>query len=1288
MRKAISLSLLMFCVTLTPLISASDGDGDGITDDQDICPFAAGSANSTAGLGCPDADGDGIANFEQAVTHNWGEAIREKTDWSTVGSGVNGVAWAANYSYYYAGGGNSRVHVFNALGNHLGSLYQMPGPINEIAISPDGKLMAIVSNNGGCKVINSTTGSEVASLLSTSNNILAVGWSGDGSRLVTHTGGFAVSWFYTSNWTLERSLTGLSGSVNGIDSTPDGRMILFSASNNLYGYWTENGTIALNMTRHAEPIREVEVSPDGRYVATGSNDNTVKIIDISSQTVVRTIQASSDVYDIEFSPDGGTIVVARGRQASMFAYRTDTWSSLGSMEGFGNNNNNRGVYAIAFDGDGDTLVVGWRRGYTSLHMSPDAYIRVHGLHYTSLMESSWRGTYPTSNEVVRVWEFDRVTSTVDSCDSKHYIGSSPNGVSPQYATKSANYTETGVWDCKNTNGQILEIPYGRAAGALMVKSGGSTEACIQTIGGLSMAQVRWIVSGSPKSSLTTTAGLPGLVWSSAVPNDDSDGIAEWIDLDSSCPDKEIVLFHRWENKSDTTILHETVLCANCAQTDSIYSSSPSRYRGIVGEFRSDVTQGIGASGGEGAIGFTEMIFTLENSNGVYIVPLVDNFTHGAADALANGGNAIVPSLNVSRTGEWPLQTDMRAFVSSDHIPKNLNFLKYLLSDVGQTKWEQMGFVGLDVWGLYTSWAKLGVDMSHILPDADGDGIWDGEDLCPSTPVGLDVDANGCAESQLDDDNDGFTNDIDDCDDIAGTSSIGSTGCPDSDGDGWQDSDDSHPNDVTEWNDTDFDGFGDNLDDCETVFGNSTEGLIGCIDTDGDGWADERDDFIDDPLEWKDSDMDGYGDNSDEFPFESTQWSDSDGDGFGDNNTGLEGDDCIDESGTSNKEGLFGCLDSDGDGWADSIDDLPNNPEQHRDKDGDGVGDSVSSGGFDLCVETTIEELPYVDENGCGPSERDGDYDSFTDDIDQCPTTPLLQSTLVNTTIYLDSEQTILNPVVGCAPSEIDLDGDLVTSDLDWDDNNANQSVDTDGDGFGDNSAAEDGDDCPLQAGTSYKDKLGCLDLDEDGWSYETDFNDGDPTQWKDSDGDGFGDNYDNPEWSEGRVIGEFVDGATQPDRCPDEYSAFLYSDTQGCLTALENTNENNQESGVSSEEDEASNLVLILGIAGVGIIFILFGAIAVLIRKKPKQKAKPEIGAVHPALEETESSDLLTEAESTANEVMAAVESESLVEFVSRWEDLPEGEWLPNDENGVNWYQDKEGRYWYSTDGGFKIWKQ
>ena len=278
----------------------------------------------------------------------------------------------------------------------------------------------------------------------------------------------------------------------------------------------------------------------------------------------------------------------------------------------------------------------------------------------------------------------------------------------------------------------MEIPYGRTAGALMVKSGGNTESCMQTLGGLSMAQVRWIVSGSTKNSLTTEGGMPALNWNSVVPNDDGNGIPEWIDLDSSCPDTEIVLSHRWENKSDTTILLETVVCANCAQSDSIYSSSSSRYRAIAGEFRSDVTQGVSASAGEGSIGFTEMVYAVNNAHMVSIIPLVDNYTHGATDALLDGGTLVNATLNNSRSGEWPLQTNMRAFISTNSLNSNLDFLKFLLSDVGQMRWEQAGFTGLSPWDLYQSWGKIGIEMIQHLPDTDQDGVCEGEDICPET----------------------------------------------------------------------------------------------------------------------------------------------------------------------------------------------------------------------------------------------------------------------------------------------------------------------------------------------------------------------------------------------------------------------------------------------------------------------------------------------------------------------------------------------------------------------------
>ena len=1286
MRNALILSALMVSISFLPIITALDGDSDGVDDDEDICPFAYGTAVSTAGEGCPDSDGDGIANFEQAVRYDWSDTNELELD-TTMGGEKTSVIWARNNSVFFASSKNNQVSMYDKSGNFLSLLYTMQGDVHDIEISPDGDNLIVASDNGGCKIINATNGNMVADLWQgrTNNGVYEVAWSNDDNRVFC--GGFdaILSSYHTSNWSLEANYSGLPGWISGIDTTPDGRLVFVASYREVSAFWISNGSQYTAHQNHTDYIRVLAISPDGRYVATGGHDSKVIVMDIESKSIIKTFSLGVHVYDIDFSPDGGSMVIARGYNSSSFVYRTDTWDSIGEIDL--TTNWAPGLFGAQFDAEGERLVLAWRRGWISVIMVSDAFIRVEGEHYTSLMEGSWRSSFPTVDQEVGYWESDRILTTVELCSSGYPIGSSPNGVSPVYATKAANYSTTGLWDCVNTDGQIIEIPYGRAAGALMVKAGGSTESCMTAVGGLSMAQVRWITSGSNVNILTSNGEMPGLIWNSVVPNDDGDGIPEWSDLHSSCDSQEIVLTHRWENRSDITILEETVLCSNCAQSESIYSSTQNRFRINVGEPRENVTNGISAPAGDGSIGFTELVYTLENDDGLYIVPLVDNYTHGAVDAVAAGGILVNASLEASRSGDWPLQTDMRAFTSADQITRNHDFMKYLLSDPGQLEWEQMGFTGLSLWERYVAYAKLGEDMYYILPDNDSDGVWDGDDLCPGTELGLEVNLDGCPQNELDDDNDGYTNDIDDCPDVAGNSTFGSIGCPDNDGDGWHNSNDSHPNDNTEWNDTDLDGYGDNSDDCVDEFGNSTNGLLGCIDTDGDGWADSMDDFPSDSTEWKDTDSDGFGDNVDIFPFESTQWLDSDLDGFGDNNSGLEGDDCVNVSGTSYKDGLFGCLDTDGDGWADSVDDLPSNPEQHIDADGDGVGDSIADGYFDICVETPVEEISMVNSNGCSPSERDTDYDSFTDDVDQCPETPIQKTTLVNTTLYLDNGT--LNPVVGCAPSEIDADNDGYTSDVDEFDDNPEQWTDSDGDGYGDNVEASDGDDCPNQAGTSIYDKLGCSDLDGDGWSSETDFNDMDATQWNDTDGDGYGDNWDNPDWSEGRVIGEFVSGANEGDRCPNEYSSYLYSDTQGCLSALI-VEEDEEKTSSAEESEEDSNLMLILGIAGAGIIFVLFGAIAVMVKKNPQQKRKtlPNDPAVHPALEDQTEDDLIEQAQKATEEVSKQLDSGKVVDFVSRWEDLPEGDWLPNDENGVNWYQDNDGRYWYSTDDGFRVWDE
>jgi len=71
----------------------------------------------------------------------------------------------------------------------------------------------------------------------------------------------------------------------------------------------------------------------------------------------------------------------------------------------------------------------------------------------------------------------------------------------------------------------------------------------------------------------------------------------------------------------------------------------------------------------------------------------------------------------------------------------------------------------------------------VVFDGDKDGVIDKVDQCPYTPVGIEVDAVGCA---LDDDNDGVPNTIDQCPNTPAGAQVDEMGCEvftDDDGDG-------------------------------------------------------------------------------------------------------------------------------------------------------------------------------------------------------------------------------------------------------------------------------------------------------------------------------------------------------------------------------------------------------------------------------------------------------------------------------------------------------------------------
>ena len=344
------------------------------------------------------------------------------------------------------------------------------------------------------------------------------------------------------------------------------------------------------------------------------------------------------------------------------------------------------------------------------------------------------------------------------------------------------------------------------------------------------------------------------------------------------------------------------------------------------------------------------------------------------------------------------------------------------------------------------------------PDSDGDGYSDSGDLFPddSTQYG-DLDLDGCGDNRYGTNGDHFPSDP--------------TQCTDSDGDGYGDnlsgeSPDHFPSDPSQWDDTDGDGLGDNIDGnnpdaCPETWGNSTYPVFGCLDSDGDGWADtsdalpfdagetmdsdgdgvgdNADEFPNNAFESKDSDGDGVGDNSDMFPNDASESMDTDGDGVGDNTDVCEGhNDTIDEDSDQIPDGCDPDVDL-GEGGNQGGDDDGNQTSPLEDADGDGVADE-----FDICEghDDSIDLDNDLIPDGCD-SLIDSDDDGVEDLLDACEG-------------HNDT---------------IDIDGDGIPYGCD-------DLIDTDGDGV-----ADGVDECANSVG--YVEQNGCSPSDEEGLGAST-----------------------------------------------------------------------------------------------------------------------------------------------------------------------------------------------------------
>lgn len=190
--------------------------------------------------------------------------------------------------------------------------------INDAVFSPDGRLLATVSQDTNVKLWDVSTGQEIGTLTSHAQPINAVAFSPDGSRLATAgDDGFIILW-NLDTLNLITVLNGQEGAVNDIVFHPDGQQLLAGYASSAIRLWdTINRRSRLRLLGHTAAVQGVAYAPDGSQFATAGADGRIIVWNGENGSSLFSIEPfiGSDnqpivINALTYSPDGTRLLTA------------------------------------------------------------------------------------------------------------------------------------------------------------------------------------------------------------------------------------------------------------------------------------------------------------------------------------------------------------------------------------------------------------------------------------------------------------------------------------------------------------------------------------------------------------------------------------------------------------------------------------------------------------------------------------------------------------------------------------------------------------------------------------------------------------------------------------------------------------------------------------------------------------------------------------------------------------------------------------------------------------------
>ncbi|MDM8527141.1 WD40 repeat domain-containing protein [Anaerolineales bacterium HSG24] len=304
------------------------------------------------------------------------------------------------------------------------------GFIKDIALSPDGKVLAVASAIGIWIYDISEFEFEDILFIETDFVVYNIAFSPDG-RIIASTGPKnTVNLWQVSDGHLLNSLQGHKAWIRDITFSPDGAIVASGSDDYTMRLWRVSDGYLLNTLKNDYKIKSIDFSPNGNTMASGSVNNIVKLWNVLDGNISDDItHLDSSVYDVSvtFSPDGKTLLSATRVQGKVEIWEVSSKKLIDTFYA-------KQVKSATFSPDGTIIAFDDDKNIQLLHVSNGEIFTSfegHTSYVDKVIFSPDGNTIISSDEEsVRLWQVSDGTllNTLDHhMDSVYSIVFSPDG---------------------------------------------------------------------------------------------------------------------------------------------------------------------------------------------------------------------------------------------------------------------------------------------------------------------------------------------------------------------------------------------------------------------------------------------------------------------------------------------------------------------------------------------------------------------------------------------------------------------------------------------------------------------------------------------------------------------------------------------------------------------------------------------------------------------------------------------------------------------------------------------